>query len=346
MQHGHTFTSRRAALTFAAAVAGLLPACRDGTSPVLTAPAGVSMSSAGGAHAVDISCVTAIRTPANRYIAKPFTIAAPAGIADAKSPKISVGVYAWTEGVTDPARITACQISDTPAARNWVRHALLREHPELDLTHPNANASDVARRVATQVATARPRGPRSDVSINMITPSECDPMYSDCTCDPNAIICDGYTPVPEEPGPEPPPPPLVDDVLPANPDPSYGSVPGPSTITCFTKTQYPHISGSDVSVHGETRCDYPPALITLRVALSKQRCISLFFSWCWFSEKDSDTASAPFGYSYFDHPLHVRCEPGWWEGKTTHVVTFPLGFWPQIGVVTTYSPYDLLVRWC
>lgn len=348
MQHGSPCRAGPAALAVAASLVSLLSACRDITVPVL-APSATPAFSAGGAHSADILCQTAVRTPADRYVAKSFTIAAPAGIADPESPKVSVGVFGWTDGATDPARITVCQIPNTPAAQQWVRRTLLKDQPELNLTHPNANASEVARRVAANVATRRPRGPASDVSINMmVVPSDCDPTYMDaCTCDPTMLTCDGYTPVPEDPGPEPPPPPPVDDVIPVTPDPSYEYVPGPPIITCRNQTQYPHLSGNDVSVHGETRCDYPPAAITLRVALSKQRCVGFWiFSWCWFSEKNSVTRTAPAGYSYYDLPLHVYCEPGWWEGKTTHTIAFPPGYYPAVGSVTTYSLYDLIVRWC
>jgi hypothetical protein len=277
---------------------------------------------------------------------KAFTIDAPAGIAGQQSTHIGVGVYGWTEGATDPARITVCDIPDTPAARQWVRRALLHEQPELNLSNPSANASDVARRVAARVATARPRAATADVSINMIV-DDCDPTYMECTCDPMAITCGDYTPAPEDPGPQPPPPPLVDDLVPVSPDPSYGYVPGPSTITCRSKTQYVHISGADVSVHGQTSCDYPIQKITLRVALSKQRCLSFFFfSYCWMSEKDSVQKDAPSSYTYFELPLHVPCTPGWWEGKTTHWLTAPAGYYPPVTELTTYSPYDLIVYRC
>ena len=128
------------------------------------------------------------------------------------------------------------------------------------------------------------------------------------------------------------------------PDPNYATSPDaspPETIQCDHKTQYVHRSGPDISVHGQTRCTAPVALIKLNVALKKQRCVFIF---CWWSERASTGFRASSAnWSSFEVPLHIVCESGYWGGVTVHSITLPPGYQVIVGRLTaTTTSYNAL----
>ena len=333
-----TRRSRQRPTAVALALTGVLAACADGAPRITEPEAGAP---AAGVALTEVGCQVAVRTPGDRYSARRITLQAPARIARPGAEPTSFGVLEWRDGLADPSRLTVCEIPNTPAAKEWVRRTLLRGRPELNLRRPAANAGALASRVAAAAAGARPR---PTGALQMVSTLESG--YQLCEYDTD---CGGEYPIEEEIGPEPPPPEYSETsdetyLDPYYSDPYVEAAALAPVIVCNHQTQYPHISGFDISVHGLTKCSAPVSSITLNVTLRKQRCIWFI---CWMSDRaSSGPRSSPFGWSYLDVPLHIRCEPGYWDGKTNHSVTHPPGYWPSTVYRTSYSTMALLVRWC
>lgn len=191
------------------------------------------------------------------------------------------------------------------------------------------------------VAGARPTSTATGTTLNTI-----QTVGDECLIDEFGNPCQGDQEIPYDGMTEVPPPSDSTVYEALQPDLSWSDPDGFNPlIDCLHRTQYIHMSGRDISVHGETRCTAPVSLITLTVVIQKRRC---WWYFCWWSDKyTKGPQSSPPGYSYFELPFHIRCETGYWTAKTKSEVIPPPGLTIIYSTGSwSHSPVGLIVRQC
>jgi hypothetical protein len=253
------------------------------------------------------------------YRVRGVAIKVPRNIFDASGATVKIGVRGWAKDAPDPTQLALCTIHDNAAAREFFKTEF--GVPSADPSAPFA----VTDRGA--LASADAAGSRVTATGVEVFDAPSAAMLI-APCDPTAIYCEDQPP--EEPvdeGPPPAEPPAPDLSLAPSED---GAALAP-VIRCYGRTDYPHRSGYNVNVHGETGCDTPLPLST-SVSLQRQKCVWIF---CWWST---------YGSGYYANVATVArtnaaafCQKGWWRGSSWHSVQFPFGYWPPSAYFNTYN---------
>jgi hypothetical protein len=334
-----------------ASLLALLVACTD-QALVTTPQEPVDLSAAnptrGGAFpaiAEQAICQLVRRTSTDEYLTKEVRIPLPRSVAHTTAGRTTFAWRGWSEGTSDPVRLAICDIPDTPAALASIRATLSGDLPEMNIT----SAAVFGLELNGAAAVAAASEPRMLVEVRAtadagVEDGICDPraiIDPDCNCEENPTVpaCEGWDPALETDGPPPPDP--------FEPDASLSLALAGAPIHCLMQTHDVHRSTSagsfgDISVHGRTECTAPMPGLTNRVSLRKQRC---FWFICWWSERRANTGSAT-NKPFLDSNVKAPCETGYWHGRTTHTVTAPPGYAPQLSTHTSMSRFALGVSRC
>jgi hypothetical protein len=228
---------------------------------------------------------------------------------------VKFAVRNWSANSSDPSRVVACEIPNTPAAlqRFQAIFGVSSGEPTSDRTYVRGvQATALGPLIDKPSASSR----STDSTARVFDETTCIIADGCSSCPDGAISCDSGTGEWEGPGPS-------DSDL-----PSYsvsGTDESLTQVVCFGQTDSPHQSGTtgyfgNVNVHGSTTCPIPLP-ISVSTDLDRQRCIWFI---CWWSGVGSGFNSL-LGTFVSDNAAG-GCAKGYWRGTSYHTVLFPSGF--------------------